>query len=94
MADAGGILVLGAPNRVSLLSPVTFEAQINDLLEEGRVEEALSLAQVSFSQMDDDDPDLIAKVRAAALVGPRVSLISLARVHPLTRVRLFNTCVL
>jgi HD superfamily phosphohydrolase YqeK len=63
MADAGGILVLGAPNRVSLLSPVTFEAQINDLLEEGRVEEALSLAQVSFSQMDDvDDPELLAKV--------------------------------
>ena len=52
--DTSGRIFIATSNKISLIVPLSFEAQIDELLEAGRVQEALTLANVSFGSPDQD----------------------------------------
>ena len=52
--DTSGRIFIATKNKISLIVPLSFETQIDELLEAGRVQEALTLAQVSFGSPNQD----------------------------------------
>eukprot|EP00040_Diaphanoeca_grandis_P040391 m.261755 g.261755 ORF g.261755 m.261755 type:complete len:903 (+) comp43078_c0_seq1:282-2990(+) len=54
LCDSSGKIIVAGDNRISLLVPVSFTSQIDELLGEERVEEALELAEVTFSSSNLD----------------------------------------
>lgn len=49
LCDTGGKVIVAGANSIYLLDQVSFQSQIDDLLKEHRVTEALNLAEVTFS---------------------------------------------
>lgn len=54
LCDSSGKIIVAGDNRISLLIPVSFNSQIDELLGEERVEEALTLADVTFNSSNLD----------------------------------------
>lgn len=49
ICDTGGKIIVAGDNKISLLDQISFQDQIDELLAEERVTEALNLAEVTFS---------------------------------------------
>lgn len=72
LCDTGGRFILASDNKISLLAPVSFQQQIDELLMEERVEEALQLADVQYNQVNVDlDADEFARQREGMLALQR-----------------------
>mmetsp|Transcript_25377 Transcript_25377/g.76453 ORF Transcript_25377/g.76453 Transcript_25377/m.76453 type:complete len:901 (+) Transcript_25377:89-2791(+) len=72
LCDTGGRFILASDNRISLLAPVSFQQQIDELLMEHRVEEALQLADVQYNHINVDlDADEFARQREGMLALQR-----------------------
>lgn len=72
LCATGGQIIVAGDNRISLLAPISFQQQIDELLLDFRVSEALTLAEVTFSSSNVDlDADEFERQREGMLALQR-----------------------